>query len=177
MSAQIVLVVDDEIAILRLTVRILRGRGYRVLTADSVAAAEKLLVQNPVDLVLCDHYMPGEKGLSFLGRIGEQYPDMVRTLVTGNTDISLTLEFGEDARVHHCLGKPYEMQELVEFVSNLLDGKDRRQHSPDMESAVLIEEEPAQDWNWPSNGKDDRRKTPDRGDIALEDDLTRLVGA
>ncbi len=162
MSVQTVLIVDDELNICRLLVRVLTKVGVRVLTADTAAAAEKLLLQNHVNLILCDHQMPGEKGLTFLGRIGDQYPDMVRTLLTGNSDFALTLESSNDNRVHHCITKPFEMDAIQKFVVDQLSRG--------------VRQEPAQERDWRAAEQGDHRNALDSSDLALELCFTRQIG-
>ena len=57
-----VLVVDDDVGILRLMQRVLEFEGYRVLTAARGEAALDLFDRQPVDLVLLDLMMPGMDG-------------------------------------------------------------------------------------------------------------------
>ena len=62
--SQHLLVVDDHRDIRELLARFLVQHGFRVSTAESAAAARKVLKGNAVDLVVLDIMMPGEDGLS-----------------------------------------------------------------------------------------------------------------
>lgn len=204
MSTKTLLIVDDEFSIRRLLARILRKSGVQVITADSVATAEMLLLYNEVDLVLCDHEMPGEKGLSFLCRLKQQYPDMVRVLITGHADFAMTVEAINDAQVHYCISKPFETSEIQDLVTDLLGWGDKReaapqraftqqqradmrelaQHHPgiadvrrDTQGAVLLEDELDLDAPWPGDGDSDSRDAPSTGIIVFGDDFNRLIGA
>jgi DNA-binding NtrC family response regulator len=204
MTTRTVLVVDDEFSIRRLLARILRNQGVQVIAADTVATAEMLLLYNHVDLILCDHEMPGEKGLTFLRRLGERYPDMVRALITGHMDFAMTVEAINDAQVHYCITKPFEVEEIQELVTDLLSWGDRRHQAPgraftqqqradlrilaehhpgiadvrrDTRGAILLEGELAPDEDWPVAGDGGHRNAPDPGVIELGDDFARLIGA
>jgi DNA-binding NtrC family response regulator len=130
MTTKTVLVVDDEFTIRRLLSRILRQQGVQVITADSVATAEMLLLYNEVDLVICDQQMPGETGLSFLRRLREQFPEIVRALITGHVSFAVTVEAINDAQVHYCITKPFDVQEIKDLVADLLTWNDGREAAP-----------------------------------------------
>jgi DNA-binding response OmpR family regulator/DNA-binding CsgD family transcriptional regulator len=60
-----VLVVDDTPAGLGVVCETLRGKGLRILLAESAGAARTVLSRTTPDLILLDVVMPGEDGLSF----------------------------------------------------------------------------------------------------------------
>jgi len=118
-----VLIVDDDAQIRRLVARLLKIEGVVVMTAESTREAERLLEGGPVDLVLCDHYMPDENGLPFLQRAKKNYPDMTRVLVTGCGDAGVGLEAINKAQVQRCISKPFEATDLRAVVQELLAGR------------------------------------------------------
>jgi CheY-like chemotaxis protein len=67
------LVVDDEVHIRHLMVRLLQRRGFEVLSAETADAALSLAMNNGVGLILCDVRMPGLSG-----------PDLYRRLAAAN---------------------------------------------------------------------------------------------
>ena len=66
-SPPTILLVDDEPRIVSALQRLLRREGYRILTADSGAAALVILNQESVDIILSDLRMPEMDGFAFLG--------------------------------------------------------------------------------------------------------------
>ena len=66
MTAQFILVVDDEPDIRQLVSEILEDEGYDVAVADSAEEAKELRRKRRPDLVLLDIWMPGEDGISLL---------------------------------------------------------------------------------------------------------------
>ncbi len=66
MTAQYILVVDDEPDIRQLVSEILEDEGYDVAVADDAEKAKELRRQRRPDLVLLDIWMPGEDGISLL---------------------------------------------------------------------------------------------------------------
>ena len=169
MKTSTVLVVDDESAIRRLLMRLLRMEGVEVLTADSVTAAERLMLFNKVDLIICDYQMPGENGLQFLHRLKSSYPRMVRVLITGYADVQVTLEAINKVRVHYCITKPFDSAETRTTISELLTWQQGQQKAAPRAFTRQREAKMAElDAEHPGIGTV-RRDT--QGAILLDDDL------
>ena len=66
MTAQYILVVDDEPDIRQLVSEILEDEGYEVKAAENAEEARILRRQRRPDLVLLDIWMPGQDGISLL---------------------------------------------------------------------------------------------------------------
>ena len=82
-----ILVVDDEPDNLDLLYRTFR-RDFNVLKADSgISALELLAVEGEVAVIISDQRMPEMKGTEFLSKTVPQFPDTVRIILTGFTDI------------------------------------------------------------------------------------------
>jgi DNA-binding NtrC family response regulator len=113
-----ILILDDEPAARYGLRRALESR-YRVLEADSAAAARSALAADTPDLLVLDVVMPGEDGLSFLKWLrseGHQLPVlMVSALDTAKPAVE-ALQFG----AADYLVKGFELEELRTRVSNLL---------------------------------------------------------
>ncbi len=80
------LVVDDEERILSALRRSLRREDYEVLTAETPAAALRIVEERRVDAILSDHKMPGMTGLQLLSRAREIQPDVSLMMITGWTE-------------------------------------------------------------------------------------------
>lgn len=101
-----ILVVDDEPNSLELTRRILQGE-YEVITAKNTEEAEAILTGNHgIDLMFCDHDMPGEKGLDFCKRIQAKGLNVVRVLMTGHFDQAFLLDAINSQALFRYLVKP-----------------------------------------------------------------------
>jgi CheY-like chemotaxis protein len=66
-----VLVIDDEMAVLRTVERLLSREGHEVMTAESASDAFFLLATfaRSFDVILCDVHLPGMDGEAFLARL------------------------------------------------------------------------------------------------------------
>ena len=114
-----VLVVDDEASTREYLRRVLEP-VYTVHEAADVPSAEAVLAAQPVDVILCDHRMPGECGLDFLARLRRSHPSVVRILITGWTDQEMMLEAINDSAVFRYLVKPVRPGVVQQAVAEAL---------------------------------------------------------
>lgn len=112
---QKILVVDDEPRIVELLRREL-GRIYRVFTATSGAEALEIMEKESIVLIISDQKMPGMNGAELLKNIVEHYPDTVRILLTGYTDLDALVGAVNGGRIYRYVSKPWETEELKAVV-------------------------------------------------------------
>jgi signal transduction histidine kinase len=109
-----ILVVDDDAAVRWVTVECLRGAGYRVVEADSGRAALTLLKRDePCDLVVMDHVMPGLSGQDTVRLARRGRPELKVLFLSGYATLG---EAGGDI----WLQKPFKTQALADAVSRAL---------------------------------------------------------
>ena len=110
------LLLDDEENVLRSLVRLFRRDGYHVLTASSVREAFDLLASNPVQVIVSDQRMPDMSGTEFLGRVRDLYPDTMRMVLSGYTDLATITEAINRGAIYRFLTKPWNDDELREHI-------------------------------------------------------------
>jgi PAS domain S-box-containing protein len=117
-----ILVVEDQEALRRLTVRILKSAGYKVVAAGDAEEAKRWLDrrEEPVHLVLTDLVMPGMSGQSLAAWIAETRPETKILLTSGYTDDAVLHHEVLENTVHF-IGKPFSVAELSRRVRELLD--------------------------------------------------------
>jgi two-component system response regulator HupR/HoxA len=121
MSQAAILVVDDEPASVNL-LRITLGMEYTVYTATDGAAGLNLLAQRPeIALAIVDQRMPGMSGTEFIQQTIEPYPNLIRIILTGYTDIESLIDAINAGRVYRYLTKPWNKDELIATVRQGLD--------------------------------------------------------
>jgi two-component system KDP operon response regulator KdpE len=118
MRKHLILVVDDEPAIVRLTRARLQADGYGVITAGRGEEALPLVEDERPDLVLLDLMMPGIDGYETLRRIRQtsQVPVIMLTARAGDADKLKGFETGAD----DYLTKPFNPDELAARVHAML---------------------------------------------------------
>lgn len=119
-----ILVVDDEPDNLDLLYRTFR-RDFHVLKADSgVNALEVLSVEGEVAVIISDQRMPEMKGTEFLSKTVPQFPDTVRIILTGFTDIEDLVEAINAGQVYKYITKPWDPGELKAVVQRAAETYD-----------------------------------------------------
>jgi PAS domain S-box-containing protein len=112
-----VLVVDDDKAVLRSTVKMLDVLGYATVSAESGSEALRVLASNQeIDLVLADFAMPEMSGGELAKAIRAMRPILPVILITGYRDLNVRKEFN-DLRI---ILKPFTEDDLVNAIGAAL---------------------------------------------------------
>jgi PAS domain S-box-containing protein len=112
-----ILVVDDDQAVLRSTIRVLGAVGYAPVPAASGQEALELIASGlKIELVLADFAMPEMTGVELAKAIRATHPNLPVILVTGYVDREILEEFRE-AKI---LRKPYDDDELMKAILTAL---------------------------------------------------------
>jgi len=102
-----VLYVDDEIHNLNSFKATFR-KEFNVLIAGSAAEALEIMKVNTLHIVITDQRMPETTGVEFLIQVLEQYPDVMRVLLTGFTELTAVAEALSRGHVHYRMEKPWD---------------------------------------------------------------------
>ncbi|MDX1722521.1 MAG: EAL domain-containing protein [Pseudomonas sp.] len=111
-SKQTLLLLDDEENILRALTRVLRRDGYHVLTANRAQDAFALLAKHEVQVILSDQRMPEMNGTAFFSRVKDLYPDTIRIVLSGYTDLTSVTEAINQGAIYKFLTKPWDDAQL-----------------------------------------------------------------
>ncbi len=137
------LVVDDEPDNLDLLYRTFR-RDFNVLRADSgVNALSVLSTEGEVAVIISDQRMPEMKGTEFLSKTVPQFPDTVRIILTGFTDVEDLVEAINSGQVYKYITKPWDPHELRAVVQRaaetyeLLKQRTEELHRAQAQTALL----------------------------------------
>ena len=134
MATYRILCIDDEPNILASLVRVFRPHGYVVTTATSGDEALAMLEREPVDIVISDMRMPGMDGTAVLEQVRARWPDTVRLLLTGHSDIDATIGAINRGEIHRYIGKPWNEAELLLIVRQALERKSLEGHKRRLEA-------------------------------------------
>lgn len=111
-----ILVVDDEPQMVRVLQRIFRQSDYRVLSAHSGRDALEILALNRVQIIISDHLMPGMTGVELLSAIKKLYPDTIRIILSGHSDVSTIIDAINQGAIWKYFTKPVEIELLEKAV-------------------------------------------------------------
>lgn len=85
---------------------------YHVLIAHCGDDALKLLETKSVEIIITDQRMPNMTGIEFLEKILERYPEPMRILLTGYSDMNAVIEAVNKGKIYHYLAKPWIEEEI-----------------------------------------------------------------
>jgi CheY-like chemotaxis protein len=119
-KGELILVVDDEPGILRVTQMILEKHNYRVLRANGGPEALAIIAQEkqPISAVVTDMSMPYIDGAALIRTIKQMKPDMTFVASTGLEEARVSGL--EELGVSSLLSKPYDTQTLLTAVQETL---------------------------------------------------------
>jgi hypothetical protein len=122
---ELVMVVDDEAEIRRVTRQVLENRGYRVVVASDGAEAMQLYSRHEkeIQLVLTDVAMPVMDGLALIGWMRNRNPQVRVLASTGAADFQkpdAKFQALRDLNVKTILIKPYTAEDLLTAVQEQL---------------------------------------------------------
>ncbi|HAT42278.1 MAG TPA: hypothetical protein DCS87_11260 [Rheinheimera sp.] len=111
-----ILLVDDELNILRALERMLRRAGYEVFTAQSGASGLKLLAEHDCPVILSDFRMPEMNGAEFLAHARKVSPLSVAMILSGYADFNSVISVLNEGLAFKFLQKPWLEQALLDDI-------------------------------------------------------------
>ncbi len=111
MAKNIVLFVDDEVNILSSIRRAVIDEEYDAVFACSGQEALEQLAKHEVSVMVTDMRMPGMDGLTLLKKVKENYPDIIKLVLSGYTQIAQVLATVNEGDIHKFITKPWKMDE------------------------------------------------------------------
>lgn len=116
-----ILVVDDEPDNLDLLYRTFY-RDFKVIKAQSGQdALEMLSQQDDIAVIISDQRMPGMSGTELLRVTADRYPNSIRIMLTGYTDVEDLVEAINEGKVFKYVTKPWEEDDLRTVVNQAVD--------------------------------------------------------
>lgn len=113
-----VLYVDDEENNL-IAFKAAFRRDFKVFTAQSADEARDIVKNNEnFDVIITDQRMPKETGVEFLVSILDSYPDPIRILLTGYSDIEAVIDAINEGQVYRYITKPWNEEDLRNTIKN-----------------------------------------------------------
>ncbi|HHV12641.1 MAG TPA: HDOD domain-containing protein [Clostridiales bacterium] len=130
-----ILVVDDEVQILKALSRMFLETDYEILTAENGQEALELIETTPVDMIISDMRMPVLDGYQLLSIVKEKYPGIIRIILSGYTEEKPMFR----ALLHNIatlyVFKPWNNSVLLESINKLF-ANSTELHSTDLSDII-----------------------------------------
>jgi PAS domain S-box-containing protein len=121
-GAEVVLLVEDDMAVRTVAEGFLRRAGYQVLVAASAAEAVRLAAEHgrSIDLLVTDVIMPDMNGRALAGQLAQRQPGL-RTLYVSGYTANVIAHHGVLDEGVEFLEKPFTRRDLLRRVREVLD--------------------------------------------------------
>lgn len=110
-----ILYVDDELENLKAFKSTLR-REFNVFIAISADEALKILNDREIHILLSDQKMPETTGIDLLQQVQDDYPNIIRMLISAYADYETAIESIHKADVFRFLTKPWDLEILKRVI-------------------------------------------------------------
>ena len=132
------LLVDDEQGVLQALKRLF-FRNYEVTLANSGQEALDILKNEKFDMIISDMRMPGMSGAELLKTCFETYPEMIRVLLTGYSDLDSAIKAVNEGNIYRYISKPWDNDQLRGMVSEALESRELKAANRKL-SAHIVEQ-------------------------------------
>jgi sigma-B regulation protein RsbU (phosphoserine phosphatase) len=119
-ARQHILYIDDEKDNLTVFYSTFR-RFFEVHLASSGKEGLELMKKHDMQLVIADQRMPEMTGIEFLEKIIPEYPDCVRMVLTGYSDVEAIIQAINKGRVYRYITKPWQKEDLKITIEQALE--------------------------------------------------------
>jgi len=116
-----ILLVDDEENIVSSLARLLRRNGYKILRANSGKEGLEILKENTVGVIVSDQRMPKMTGVEFFNQVKQLYPDTIRIVLSGYTELKSITDSINEGAIYKFLTKPWDDELLQKNVAEAFE--------------------------------------------------------
>jgi len=134
-----ILCVDDEDQNLKALERTLR-KDFNISTAESGMEGLDKLEKLDIALIITDQRMPNMSGVEFLEKAIDLYPEVIRIILTGYTDVEDMIGAINTGRVYRYITKPWEPNDLRLTVKRAIESMELRiENKKLLENVIRLE--------------------------------------
>jgi len=131
-----ILYIDDEphnLTAFKATFR----RSYNIYTAESAEEGRRILDSHEIHIILSDQRMPKMTGIEFFASILHDFPDPIRILITGYTDINAVIDAINLGQVYKYLTKPWNENDVRNFIDKAYEVFYLRQQNAELMEKLI----------------------------------------
>ena len=109
---------------------------YDIYTAVSAEQGMEILRHEQIPIIITDQRMPEITGVQFLEQVIPEFPDSIRMILTGFSDIEVIIQAINTGRVFRYITKPWDENELKMTIDNAISLYKLSQHNKQLLSAL-----------------------------------------
>ena len=139
MKREMILIVDDELAVVQALTRLLEIEGYHVVGTTDPKEALEVLRQNTPSIIISDQRMPHMTGVELLLKAHSLSSSTIRFLMSGYTDIDVVISAINDGHVYQYISKPWQETEFLLKIQSAMEYWREQQQNEQMVRQSLSE--------------------------------------
>ncbi|NRB39074.1 MAG: response regulator [Pseudomonadales bacterium] len=109
-----ILFIDDDPHVLSALTRLMRAYKPKCFFSPNVSKAKGILAVQKIDIIVSDMYMPETDGVSFFMQIANQYPEIIRIMLTASSEQDLILKAVNEGRIWGFINKPWHNLQFIQ---------------------------------------------------------------
>jgi response regulator RpfG family c-di-GMP phosphodiesterase len=112
-------------------------RDYFIHTALSADEGLDILKNNKIHIIITDQRMPKTTGVEFLESIIKAYPDPMRILLTGYSDIEVIIDSINKGQIYRYISKPFNELDLKVCIQNAMEVYNLREENKELMAKLI----------------------------------------
>jgi DNA-binding response OmpR family regulator len=118
-----ILIIDDEVTIRDLLIKILEREGYETMNAPDGKEGIRLYRENPADLIITDLIMPEKEGIETIMELRRDFQNVKIIAMSGGgkIDADTYLQIAKTIGAIETIAKPFDRKELLNRVQGILE--------------------------------------------------------
>ena len=136
MNKSNILVVDDTSEVLTAMERELRDEPYKTFYALGGEEALKIMSENPCKVIISDIKMRKMGGFELLAKVKDLYPDTIRVVLSGHSDVKLILDMVNQKGIDRYLTKPWDVTDVKSTINQCIELYDLRKEVKELRGQI-----------------------------------------
>lgn len=132
-----ILYIDDELNNL-ISFRAVFRLRHQVYAVGSAAEAMVIMETKPIEIIITDQRMPNMTGTEFLEKVLEKFPETMRILLTGYSDITSVTEAVNKGKIYHFLTKPWNEEEMTHLINKAYAAYEANRQMKEMNDKLAV---------------------------------------
>lgn len=121
MAEDSILIVDDEPNVIISLKRVLVDEPYQIYSANNASEGMEILKKHTIKVLISDEKMPGISGSEFLSIVRQQFPNIIRIMLTGHASIDSAIKAINEGEIYRFFTKPWNDLEIKFTVRAAID--------------------------------------------------------
>lgn len=112
-------------------------RDFEIYSATSASLGKSILESQEIEIIITDQRMPEMTGVEFLESIIKEFPNPIRILLTGYTDMDDLINAVNKGQIYRYINKPWNEEELKMVIQQAYEVYSLRKENAELMKSLL----------------------------------------